>query len=550
MTTAYAFRQRDDYRTAVLKEAAQRVGGKEPPDNWREWLTTLLPQHFPNDNFSDHHVAFWEWVDSIQPDKKPRPFVAIWGRGGGKSTNAEAAVVYLLAKKKRKYVWYISETQAQADEHVSNIESMLNSPQLTNCYPKLTERLLGKYGHSKGWRRNRLRCGNGGTVDSLGLDIARRGFKVEEQRPDLILPDDIDSDLDRIEATDKKESTLTKKILPAGAVNSGILAVQNLVTPTGIFSRLNDGTARYLANRIVSGPHPAIIDLKTENVNGRDVIVGGTPTWEGQPLEVCQAQIDEWGLAAFLAECQHEVYSRTGQVFLPEWWDIKGGRNRYSIHDEYIQNATYARWQFWDTALKDKKANDPSMCITIDMDKSYRLYLRDVWQDRIESAYLPEKMRELAAKWNFDKKLQEIIIEDKGSGTTSIQTIRKSAPQWLAEMVQEFTPHGSKDYRARTASMWCPRNCLLFPYPDDSLLWYNDLLDFKRGQLFRFAGEGTVPHDEFIDCISMAILYLEHYISQGWSARIANQQAHPQAKPGGLDSRIKAAYQRAEDEYA
>jgi hypothetical protein len=65
------------------------------------------------------------------------------------------------------------------------------------------------------------------------------------------------------------------------------------------------------------------LTLKTENVNGRDTIIQGEATWEGQNLAICQAQIDEWGLPAFLAECQHDVYSRSGQIFLPEWFSIK-----------------------------------------------------------------------------------------------------------------------------------------------------------------------------------------------------------------------------------
>jgi phage terminase large subunit-like protein len=313
------------------------------------------------------------------------------------------------------------------------------------------------------------------------------------------------------------------------------------VLPTGIFGRLYDGTARYLANRIVSGPHPAILDLKTENRNGRDIIIQGEATWAGQSLEVCQAQIDEWGLPAFLAECQHDVYSRSGQIFLPEWFSIEDGRNRFSINDKGLFNRCIGRFQFWDTALKDKKHNDPSMCITVDLTPNYTLLLRDVWTDRIESAYLPEVIKEQAARWNDDMKLQEIVIEDKGSGTTSIQTIRKSAPEWLVSMIREFTPHGSKDYRAKTASMWMPRNCFSLPYPDASLVWYVDLLDDLKGQFFRFAGEGTVPHDEFIDCVSMCVLYLEHYLSQGYYARLANQTVLDERPSIGIHSRIQQA---------
>ena len=70
-----------------------------------------------------------------------------------------------------------------------------------------------------------------------------------------------------------------------------------------------DGSARWLNNRIVSGLHPAILDLKTKDVNGRDVITQGVATWPGQSLDVCQSQIDEWGLQSFLEEAQHEVYN-------------------------------------------------------------------------------------------------------------------------------------------------------------------------------------------------------------------------------------------------
>lgn len=520
---------------------AMRGGNTAVPlEHWEDWLPEVLPTYFSK-SFSDRHLEFWEWVESIEAGEKPAPFVAIWGRGGGKSTNAEATAVRVGAKNTRRYLWYISETQDQADEHVQNIASMLESSTVEKYHPRLASRKLGKYGNSKGWRRNRLRTMSGLTIDALGMDTARRGFKVEEQRPDMMIFDDIDGELDKIETTDKKQSVITKKLLPAGSSDCAVLFVQNLVIATGIFGRLYDGSARWLNNRIVSGPHPAVIDLKTENINGRDVITSGAATWAGQSIETCQKQIDEWGLAAFLAECQHEVYNRTGQIFLPDWFLIKDGRNRFSIHDRGLFNQTPQRFQFWDTALKGKKKNDPSMCITVDLTRNYTILLRDVWTDRIESAYLPEYIKEQATKWNYDDKLSEVVIEDKGSGTTSIQTIRMNAPEWLAQKVAEFTPFGSKEYRAKTASMWMPRDCFAIPYPDTSIDWYDDLLDEQRGQLFRFTGEGSIPHDEFIDCVSMCILYLEHYLSQGYYARLANREAVQEKRPSPLSNRIQQA---------
>jgi hypothetical protein len=77
--------------------------------------------------FADRHVEFWEWLTAVELGSKPRPFVAIWGRGGAKSTNAEAAAVWVGANDTRRYLWYISETQDQADEHVANIGAMLEA---------------------------------------------------------------------------------------------------------------------------------------------------------------------------------------------------------------------------------------------------------------------------------------------------------------------------------------------------------------------------------------------------------------------------------------
>jgi hypothetical protein len=47
----------------------------------------------------------------------------------------------------------------------------------------------------------------------------------------MMIFDDIDGELDTIETTDKKETIITKKLLPAGAKDCAILFVQNLSSP-------------------------------------------------------------------------------------------------------------------------------------------------------------------------------------------------------------------------------------------------------------------------------------------------------------------------------
>ena len=81
-----------------------------------------------------------------------------------------------------------SATQDQADKHVESIGSLLEaSSAFASRYPAFANRMIGKYGHSRGWRRNRLTTQAGYTVDAAGLDKGVRGIKREGVRPDVII---------------------------------------------------------------------------------------------------------------------------------------------------------------------------------------------------------------------------------------------------------------------------------------------------------------------------------------------------------------------------
>lgn len=273
---------------------------------WRAWLGEMFPAYvaYP---FAPRHAALWEWVWSVEPAQRPAPFVAIWPRGGGKSTTAELACTAIGLRNKRRYAVYVSGTQEQADKHVASIAGMLERAGV--------ERALNKYGHSKGWRRNQLRTADGCMVDAFGLDTGVRGVKIDEFRPDLIVLDDIDDKHDSPAATRKKIETITTTVLPAGTMDVAVLAVQNLVIPDGVFARLADGRADFLIDRTLSGPFPAIHGLSYAQQGGRFVITEGAADWAGQDVRACQGQIDTIGLTAFLQEMQHDVADPDGGMF-------------------------------------------------------------------------------------------------------------------------------------------------------------------------------------------------------------------------------------------
>lgn len=291
------------------------------PD-WKKWLHNLFPLYV-RAPFAQRHIELWEWIEHLQPNQKQEAFIAIWPRGGAKSTTAELACVRIGAKRSRKYIWYISRTQDKADKHVETIAALLESTALEESDPQLASRKVGKYGTSKGWRRSRLRTGSGLTIDAMGLDVGSRGAKIENQRPDLMIFDDIDEKHDRPETTRKLIETITTTLLPAGSTDCAILFIQNLIHPDSIAAQMVDGRADFLINRKVSGPHPAVMGLqyKRDPSINRFVITNGTATWEGQNLATCESQINDWGPTAFREEAQQEVNER-GDVFDRSWFEI------------------------------------------------------------------------------------------------------------------------------------------------------------------------------------------------------------------------------------
>lgn len=263
--------------------------------------------------FVARHEQLWSWADGIELGVSAPPFMACWGRGGAKSTSAELIVVRWGAKKTRRYVLYLCETQEQADDHVGNVAGLLESAAIEKYHPHLADRLVGKFGQSKGWRRNRLRTSEGFTLDALGLDTAARGIKLEEMRPDAIIIDDVDGSEDSEAVTQKKIKTLTRKILPALTHDAAILFVQNMVHDDSMMAQVFDGRADFLGGAILSGPHPAIEGLEYSGSGTGAIITRGTATWAGQSLEDCQRFIQKWGLDAFLSECQHESVAQSGR---------------------------------------------------------------------------------------------------------------------------------------------------------------------------------------------------------------------------------------------
>ncbi len=187
------------------------------------------------------------------------------------------------------------------------------------------------------------------------------------------------------------------------------------------------------------------------------------------------------------------------------WWDAATTRYHVATPPPVV-----ARWLSFDTALKDKAASDYSACVVAELTADYRLLVKHVWRDRLQFPALVAQVARMAREWNRDGLLQAVVVEDRGSGTS----VTQSMGEGVGVPIKAFMPTGSKTERARQASLWCERGCVLLPHPDRAVPWLMPFAD-------ELASFPDAEHDDQADAFAQVIIFTENLLRQGWRARKA-----------------------------
>lgn len=229
-----------------------------------------------------------------------------------------------------------------------------------------------------------------------------------------------------------------------------------------------------------------------------------------EPSEI-EAARDTMPEHQFLQEYEAQFLEAAGMpIYLREWWT---DRNRFDPDSIPLASVgTALRWISWDTAMSEDDSAAYSAAVVGEIGHDRVLRTREVYRARLSFPDLVSAMEQLADKYNYDGKLAEVIIEDKASGTSAIQTIRAQAPAWLRGKLKAWQPTGSKEYRASQASVWCRNGMVQLPTPTDSVPW---LTNFES-ELFSFPQS---VHADQADAFAQLILYLEPWLEAGWLSR-------------------------------
>jgi len=478
-----------------------------PPDPM-EWLYATFPTYLQDATgvrvpMAPHHAQIWDWLWSLRPGVALQSLIAILGRGGGKSTTTELGGTVIGYFGLRRYVLYCSDTQTQANDHLGNIGSALE---------KLgVERAINRYGFSRGWSITRLRTADGFTMDAIGMDTAIRGVRIDEDRPDLIILDDLDDQLDTLDTIQKKVDVLTRKILPTGSAALSIIGVQNMPNTDGIFAQLADGRADFLYDRRVIGPFPVVEDLPEQDWHWTEERPDGArqrrlapcrAVWAGQPVAACEALLTKIGPAAFAIECLHRGERLGGTVFQRQW---------FRIVDDWPRGAALVR--YWDFAASEEpaasakgKAADPDWTVGLLM-TTWRgqFWVLDVQRVRLSAFGVDSLVAQTAA---LDGTHVDIWLEEEGgaSGKAVTATYRRQVLTGYA--VHTWHSTGSKGQRAKPfASAAEAGNVFLVRAPWNGAYldelhhfgqrgWHDDQVDASAGAHYALTlGQTLLPSD-------------------------------------------------------
>jgi hypothetical protein len=295
-----------------------------------DWARHYFPFAF-NRPFTDYQEKFWDWGWAVPAEGYVRPRVECEPRGVGKSTNAEAWVVSLLARKLRRMVGYVSLEEDKAGKHFDSIKSLLESPALLKDYPHCSPKVQKLRNTAAQWSRDAIITSADAMVVPLSLQGSSRGWKSPVgTRFDVLVLDDIDK-LGMSPNLIKKLLELLKgEILAAGDDDTIVLVPQNLIHRDSICSQILDHRADILSDRIFCGPYPLLKNYDAEKVNIEGdrtgakqwVITHGEAFDPAISIEYANKLLNKFGKSTFDRECQQEVWRVEDDRDFREWNEL------------------------------------------------------------------------------------------------------------------------------------------------------------------------------------------------------------------------------------
>lgn len=423
-------------------------------------------------------ASFQREIFQIIEDDKVELAVIVAFRGSAKSTIVSTASVLwsILGKPQKKFVIILSQTDQKARQHLQNIKMELENNEVLR-------KDLGPFDEEKNqWGSTALIIKKfNAKIMISSSEQSIRGMRFMENRPDLIIIDDIE-DINSVktqDGRDKISNWFMGEVLPARGKKSKVIIVGNLLHEDSLLKRLQEKIESGKVNGVYK-EYPIL------NEDGNPMWLGKYPTL----ADIEQEKIKTIDDVAWAREYLLKILPTCDQVVEPDWI------HRYDelplLKDNYEFTMTGVDPAFGETNRNDYTAMVSARVYSIKGER-YIYILPNPVNERLKS---PEMRDRIMLIYNSAYRgMGVVVVEDVGGQKMILQELEAKGVNAIP-----FHPGGSdKRTRLSMTAGEIKSGFILFPRTGAEQL---------IGQIVNF---GSEKHDDLTDAFTTLILGLRSY---------------------------------------
>jgi predicted phage terminase large subunit-like protein len=337
-------------RLAGQVRAQRRQAGR---DSLRAFARLYLP-HCVGKPSSRMHEELYPLLEAL-PDQPGARIAVAAPRGSAKSTLvSQIFLLWGVCHRLYRYVVLISDTAEKAADFLGHVKDELtDNDRLAEDYPEVCEP-GSRRAHLTRWRSGEIITRNKVKVTALGVGQNIRGRRHREDRPDLIILDDVES-LDNTasaEARTKLRDWFSKAVLKAGTPLTRVIVIGTIQHYDALLARLTDPVrsplweGRVYRSVVRWSSHPELWQIWSQVLHGQEEHAGATGPQAAEAYfqehgeamldgtEVLWPEVEDYrtlmlmreseGPASFDSEKQNEPVNPEDCFFLEEdfrFWD-------------------------------------------------------------------------------------------------------------------------------------------------------------------------------------------------------------------------------------
>jgi len=440
---------------------------------------------FPTALKSDIPPFHTEVYKNLQNPRVPRVLVAA-PRGTAKSTVSSLILPLWRAAFKPQdedlFIVIISESQTQSINFLSRIKYHLEN---SSTY----RRLFGDMGPStaKRWTGNDIILANGTRIIAVGTGQRVRGFIEGDTRPNLIIVDDFESELNAAtpEARAKNRKWMTEAVIPSLSDDGRIVMIGTVIS---------EDCFLYWAKE---SPAWKVLWYSIINEDGNSI-------WESRfpmsRIDQIKAEFEGVGnLNGFFQEYMNEAQAPDNAPFKPEYIKL----HHYS-HERINGQSCLVRtidgqkeiipvelYSGIDPASSLNARSDFFVIATIAVDSDGNKYIVDLFRDKINPAMQPETIIETFKKY----RPKRMKVETTGYQEALRQAVRKQMLEqnlYIPGLEKGIKPRSKKSERLISLVPMLAKG--EFHFRPKDLPAQQEFLSYPKGK-----------HDDIMDAIYYAL---------------------------------------------